>query len=144
MFSRSCEYALQAVLHISLHATSSQAVGLKAISEDQGVPLHFLSKVLQQLVKSNILISIKGPGGGFSLKTPSDKLTLLKVVQAIDGTHIFDRCGIGLKMCSDNSPCPIHFKYAEIKSGIKEVLSHKTIAQLCQDVRTGESIVAFK
>ncbi len=144
MFSRSCEYALQSILYITLHGEKNKAVGLKEISESQQVPLHFLSKILQQLVKQKVLISTKGPHGGFSLNIPPAELRLLTIVEIVDGLDIFDRCGIGLKQCSDKTPCPIHFDYKVVKEKIYKLLSEKTLSQLCQDVNQGKSIVTFK
>jgi Rrf2 family protein len=144
MFSRTCQYALQAVLYIALHANENRAVGLKEISNSQEIPLHFLSKILQTLVKNNILTSTKGPHGGFSLKIPADKFSLLEIVKIIDGTDIFERCGIGLKVCSDTKPCPIHNDYKLVKAKIKSLLGEKTLLDLCEDVNAGKSIVTFK
>ena len=108
------------------------------------MPLHFLSKILQQLVKRKILKSVKGPNGGFSLNISPSKLRLIKIVEIIDGLDIFDRCGIGLKKCSDATPCPIHFEYKKVKEKIRSVLTEKTLTQLCQDVEKGQSIVTYK
>ena len=140
MFSRSCEYALQSILYITLHSSNGSSVGLKAISESQKVPIHFLSKILQQLVKHKILNSSKGRNGGFSLNVPPGKLRLIKIV----GLDIFDRCGIGLKKCSDKTPCPIHFEYKMVKKQIRDLLTNKTIQELCEDVKKGSSIVTYK
>ena len=126
MFSRSCEYALQSILYITLHSKDNKAVGLKQISESQKIPPHFLSKILQQLVKAKILNSTKGPNGGFSLKVSPNRLRLIKVVDTIDGLEIFNRCGIGLKKCSDKSPCPVHFEFKAVKDKIRQVLTEKT------------------
>jgi len=144
MFSRSCEYALQGILYITLHSKNGNAVGLKQISESQKVPLHFLSKILQQLVKAKILSSIKGPNGGFMLNVSPNRLRLIKVVETIDGLDIFERCGIGLKKCSDKTPCPIHFDFKVVKEKIRQVLTEKTLAELCDDVGKGLSIVSFR
>lgn len=146
MFSRSCEYALQAILYISLNQVNGQKrlVPLNEIASSQEMPPHFLSKVLQNLVKDKILNSTKGPTGGFSLNVPSDKLTLMEVVRAIDGLDIFDRCGIGLRECSDENPCPIHFDYKIVKNRIRQILSQKTISELTEDVESGHAIVNFK
>lgn len=144
MFSRSCEYALQSILYITLHSKNGHAVGLKKISESQQVPLHFLGKVLQQLVKHRILNSVKGPNGGFTLNISPDKFRLMKIVETIDGSDIFDRCGIGLRKCSDQTPCPIHFQYKIVKEKIRDLLTEKTLAELCQDVENGQSIVTYK
>lgn len=144
MFSKSCEYALQSILYIALHSKSDNSIGLKEISNSQNIPLHFLSKILQQLVRKGILKSTKGPNGGFSLKISPGKLRLIKVVEIIDGLSMFDNCGIGLKKCSDKTPCPIHFEYKIVKEKIKNLLSEKSLSQLCADVAQGKSIVTYK
>ena len=143
MFSKSCEYALQAVIYIALHGQGGRNVGLKAIAESQEIPLHFLSKILQLLVRNNILTSFKGPNGGFSLKKNPDKLYLKEIVEITDGTDIFDRCGIGLKKCSDAAPCPIHFDYKVVKDKIQDLLQTKSLSDLIKDIEAGKSIVAF-
>ncbi len=143
MFSRSCEYALQSILYICLHSQEGKAIGLKEISATQQVPLHFLSKILQQLVKGKVLNSMKGPNGGFSLNVPPDKLKLIRVVEIIDGLDIFNRCGIGLKQCSDKTPCPIHFEYGVVKEKIMQLLTEKSLDELCKDVNKGLSIVNY-
>ena len=143
MFSKSCEYALQAILYICLNTNENQAVGLKAIAGAQNIPLHFLSKVLQELVKHKLLQSTKGPHGGFSLIVPAEELHLLRIVEIIDGLDMFDRCGIGLKTCSDDTPCPIHFEYKGIREKIKNILTNKTLLELCDDVKKGQAIVSF-
>ena len=140
MFSRTCEYAIQAVIYLAFHQEVSARVGLKKISESQDIPIFYLSKILQTLVKANILDSSKGPGGGFGLKVPAKKLTLMNIVAAIEGLEIFDRCGIGLKVCSDKSPCPIHHLYKEVKEGIRYLLEHQTLEDICKDIEDGKSI----
>ena len=144
MFSRSCEYALQSILYIALHSKNGNSVGLKKISESQNIPPHFLSKILQQLVKHRILKSTKGPNGGFTLNTSPMKLRLIRIVEIVDGLNIFDRCGIGLKKCSDKTPCPIHFEYKIVKEKIRQLLTDKTLSELCDDVDKGKSIVTYK
>jgi len=144
MFSRSCEYALQSILYITLHSRNGNAVGLKEICKSQKVPLHFVSKILQQLVKHKILNSIRGPNGGFSLNISPHKLRLIRIVELIDGLDIFDRCGIGLKKCSDKTPCPIHFDYKVVKEKIHSLLTEKTLSELCDDLDKGQSIVTYK
>ncbi len=144
MFSKSCEYALQSILFIALHSKGGTSIGLKEISESQNIPLHFLSKILQQLVKQGILKSTKGPNGGFSLNVSPKKIRLIRIVEVIDGLNMFDNCGIGLKRCSDHTPCPIHFEYKIVKEKIKQLLSHKTLLELSEDVQKGKSIVTYR
>jgi len=143
MFSKSCEYALQSVIYIALHGQDGRNVGLKDIAESQDIPLHFLSKILQLLVKNDILVSIKGPNGGFSLKNDPEELHLKEIVEITDGSEIFSRCGIGLKECSDASPCPIHFEFQLVKDKISDLLENKSVSDLIKDIESGKSIVAY-
>ena len=143
MFSRSCQYALQATLYITMHSKNGKPVGLKDIAEAQQIPLHFLSKILQTLVKHKILLSSKGPNGGFSLDKSPTLLKLIEIVKVIDGLDIFDQCGIGLKKCSDKKPCPVHFEYKTVKEKTRELLNSKTLAELCEDVEQGRSFVSY-
>lgn len=143
MFSRSCQYALQAVLYITLHGGNNGAVKIKDISESQDIPIHFLGKILQILVKHKVLISIKGPNGGFALGVKSEDISLLEIVSTVDGLDIFDQCGIGFKVCSDDQPCPVHNEFKDVKAKIKALLENKTIAELCEDVKNGKSVVSF-
>ena len=144
MFSKSCQYAFQSVIYIALHSQNGACVGLKVIADHQEIPNHFLSKILQILVRNNILISTKGPNGGFALKKSSNNIRLMEVVEIIDGHGIFDRCGIGLKECSDTNSCPIHFDYKQIKEKIKQLLSEKTLGDLIKDIEMGKSIVSYR
>jgi Rrf2 family protein len=143
MFSKSCEYALQSVIYIAMHSKEGNSVGLKIISDQQEIPSHFLSKILQKLVKSDILISTKGPNGGFSLCWDAKELRLIDIVEIIDGNKIFDRCGIGLKECSDSDPCPIHFEFKLVKNHIRSLFSDKSVSDLIQDIETGKSILNY-
>ncbi len=132
------------MLYIALVGNPNQLVNLKQISDAQEIPLHFLSKILQSLVKHDLLSSTKGPNGGFYLTRSADDIRLIEVVKVIDGLDMFNKCGIGLKKCSDATPCPIHAEYSEIKAKIKSLLSEKSLRQLTEDIDAGNSIVNFK
>lgn len=144
MFSKSCEYGLQAMIYIVLHSSEGKNVGLKEIAHDQEIPIHFLSKILQLLVKHKFIGSTKGPNGGFFPLKPPHKITLLAIAKTIDGKNIFKQCGLGLKKCSDATPCPIHHEYKIVKQNILSILSNKSIAELSEDVESGKYIVNFK
>lgn len=144
MFSKSCEYALQGVLYIALHdKDENKNSGLRDISESQGIPYHFLSKILQQLVKAKILGSIKGPHGGFYMNVDPKDLKLIEIVKVIDGLDRLERCGIGMKECGDDNPCPIHKDYKSIREKITDLFSRESVAELVEDVKAGHSFVKF-
>lgn len=143
MFSTSCDYGLQAMLYLALHYTEKENIDLNSIVEKLDIPKHYLSKILQVLVKHKLLVSMKGPKGGFRLSRPPSEITLIEIIEAIDGLDIFNECGIGFKKCDDDHPCPIHHEYKEIRNKIQHLFENKTLEELTKDVKSGESIVTL-
>lgn len=85
--SRSTGYALLAVGYIGQH--KEQGIILSQdISEEYNIPSEYLLKILQQLVRANVLRSKRGPHGGFTLAKPAKKITLLQVIEAVEGPMI--------------------------------------------------------
>lgn len=143
MFSTSCHYGLQAMIYIALHSSDEENISLNRIADEQDIPKHFLSKILQLLVKHKLLVSMKGPTGGFRLNRPPEEITLIEVIQAIDGLDMFNQCGIGFKRCDDSHPCPIHEEYKEVRDQIQDLFEHKTLQELTEEVESGDSIVSL-
>jgi Rrf2 family protein len=85
--SRSTGYALLAVGYIAKHVDEGIVLS-QSISEKYDIPLEYLLKILQQLVRANILRSKRGPRGGFSLAKPPKKISMLSVVEAVEGPMI--------------------------------------------------------
>jgi Rrf2 family protein len=83
--SRSTGYGLIAVGYIAQYGDSNSAVLASTISEEYGIPLEYLLKILQLLVRSNVLRSKRGPRGGFYLTKSLEETTLLSIVEAVDG-----------------------------------------------------------
>ena len=84
---RSTGYALLATCYIAEHP-EKKIVLSQEISKQYDIPLEYLLKILQQLVRGNILRSKRGPRGGFSLARPARKITMLQIIEAIDGPMV--------------------------------------------------------
>jgi len=82
--SRSTGYALLAVGYLAQHQKEGITLS-QDISKQYNIPLEYLLKILQQLVRANVLRSKRGPRGGFSLAKPTKKITMLEIVEAVDG-----------------------------------------------------------
>lgn len=131
MFSKACEYAIKAVIIISLNSSKNKLTGVKEISEEIDSPEAFTAKILQNLVKQEIISSKKGPNGGFYLSEDQIKnVKISHIVKAIDGDSLFVRCGLGLKQCSEKNPCPIHHDFKKIREQIKSLLESTPINTL--------------
>ena len=141
MLSKSCEYAVRAVIYITLNSKEDKRTGIKEIAAELDLPAPFLAKILQSLVKAKILNSTKGPNGGFFLNGSHKKVTRLDVVEAIDGMDTFRKCAIGLKKCSDTKPCPVHNEVKAFRNGLREVFSGKTLDKVIDLVQLNKAFI---
>ncbi len=81
--STTAHYGLIAAGCIAKHGDEGM-VKASAISEEYDIPLEYLVKILQQMVRSNVLLSKRGPRGGYTLARPAKEITLLEIIEAAD------------------------------------------------------------
>lgn len=122
-------------------ANQEERVGLKQIARATDSPEAFTAKILQALSRQGLLISTKGPSGGFSLSKPAEALNLAQIVEAIDGDQIFMGCGLGLERCDASRPCPVHFKFASVRDALSEMLHKTTLKELAGDLKAGTAFL---
>lgn len=134
IFSRQCEYALQAVLFLA-KKQNGEMTSIKELSAKLEIPYHFLAKILQNLAHKGLLISLKGPTGGFGLAMRPAEITLFHIVEAIDGVDFMHNCVIGFPDCSGENPCPVHEKWGKMRDEIYNMLISKNIAQMADEIK---------
>ena len=139
MLSSSSKYAVNAVLYLAVHSTKTKKIRAKEIAEAIKLPSPFLAKLLQTLSRENIISSSKGPTGGFFLTAEGMELPLLEVVKVIDGTDRLEDCVLGLKKCSSEKPCPVHFSVQPLKHKFRKELEENSIASFAEKVKSGET-----
>lgn len=138
MFSKSCECAIKSTIYIAAQSNQNKRVGIKDIAKIIDTPEAFAAKILQQLVKNKIIISIKGSIRGFEIdKKRLEKIKLYEIVSAIDGDLFYNGCGLGLKTCSEAHPCSVNEKFKTIRSKLKEMLEKTTIHELALNTEDG-------
>ncbi len=142
MFSKACEYGIRAVIYIWSQNNKGKKLGIKDISKEIDGPEFFTAKILQSLARQGIISSAKGPNGGFYIEKEQENLTLIDLVIAIDGDQIFTGCGLGLKQCSEESPCPIHHDFKSIRDQLGQMLRNKKIADLATEINSGAAILS--
>jgi Rrf2 family protein len=142
MLSNSCRYGIRAVIYLASQPKSAGMTGIKKISDDLDLPMPFLAKILQQLAKQKILASSKGPHGGFSLLKDPKKITLLDIVNSIDGYDVFTNCVMynGSCMENDKKKCPLHDDYEKPRAELISLFTNKTIFDLVKDPVKSEFI----
>jgi len=137
MFSKACEYGIRAVIYIWSQNENGKKLGIKDICREIDAPEFFTAKILQSLAKQGIISSAKGPNGGFFIEKEQEDLALIDLVTAIDGNQIFEGCGLGLKVCSEMNPCPIHYQFKSIRDQLKTMLVGTSIKDLAGDLEKG-------
>jgi Rrf2 family iron-sulfur cluster assembly transcriptional regulator len=145
MLSNSCRYGIRAVIYLASQTASKGKTGIRKISSDLDLPTPFLAKILQQLTKQKILNSSKGPHGGFSLLKDPRKITLLDIVNTIDGNDVFTNCIMHNGSCEgvkkDKIHCPLHDDYEKTRMDLIKLFSNKTIYELVIKAESEELIV---
>jgi Rrf2 family iron-sulfur cluster assembly transcriptional regulator len=138
MLSNTSKYAIRAVIYLELFASKEKKAGIKEIAKELGIPSPFLGKILQTLARKQVLDSSKGPGGGFSLKKPAMDISLMEIVEIIDGPDVFDQCVIRTSSCDHENPCSLHEKISPYQRGIKSLMLTESIADLASEFRKGK------
>ncbi|MBK7888700.1 MAG: Rrf2 family transcriptional regulator [Bacteroidetes bacterium] len=138
MFSKACEYAIRAVIFIADKSSQGERANLHEIANGINSPVAFTAKILQKLAKGEIIISTKGPRGGFEITNRKiNKTSLAEIVITIDGRSVLTHCVLGLEKCTDSHPCPVHHKFLPIRNDLVAFL-HQT---LLKDVVTDLSML---
>jgi Rrf2 family protein len=145
MLSNTCKYALRALIYLGKHSGEEHRIGIKKISEDLGLSSPFLGKILQNLVKQKLLVSTKGPNGGFALGKKPENITLWDIVTKVDGEEFFTNCLITLEPCITHDPtkllCPIHTQYDNLRKQICSFYKETTLAIVSSDIEKYENLV---
>lgn len=129
IYSRSAEYAVRAFVYLAGLDPGEYAMA-KNIAAESGIPSPFLSKLLQDLVRDGFLRSSKGPRGGFRLNQAAEDISMLQVVEAVDGKGRYDRCLGGGPECNDRVICGMHDAWQELRSRIIGYLGQTSVADL--------------
>ena len=141
MLSKSAKYALKAVLYLSIHSDENKKVMAKDISKPINLPKAYTAKLLQTLVKANIISSTKGPNGGFYLTEENKKAPLINIVYAIEGDLKLNSCLLSIEKCNKEMPCPLHHLTATSRKNFIHQLKSNIIDDAANDVALGRAFL---
>ncbi len=144
MFSKSCEYAIKAMIFVAQKSKDELRVGVKDVAKGIDAPEHFIAKIMQELGKKKLINSAKGPNGGFFMDKFNLKSSIGDIVKAIDGDGLYVDCVLGLKTCSERNPCPVHYEFKEIKKNFIKMIEENTIADFNEKLDSGKFFLKNK
>lgn len=133
--SEAASIALHAMIYIAIH--SEKPATTNEIANSFGVSANHLSKVLQRLVKSGLLTSLKGPTGGFIITKACDDITFLEIYEAIDGPIKTGCCLFGKNVCSFDD-CIMGNFLNQTNSNLKKFFGDKKLSHFCNQKKEME------
>ena len=129
MISQTGEYALRVVLHLG-RRDRTEWNAAAAMGERLGIPVRYLSRVLNALARAGILDSVRGPHGGFRLARSPAELTLAAVVAPFDAVGDTPSCLLRDQRCGVGEPCMAHQRWHGIAGEVRRFFQETTIAAL--------------
>ena len=127
--TRQADYAVRAVHYLTTLGTEKRA-STSLIAEKQHIPPSFLAKIISQLSVAGLLHTSRGARGGVSLAKAPEEISLLDVVEAIDGPILLNECVTDPSVCSFTADCPMHEVWCEAQKDLVTRLQNTNFAKL--------------
>lgn len=129
--TRQADYALRAMLYLARLEPATRAA-TSQIAEEKRIPPSFLAKIISQLSIAGLIHTSRGARGGVSLARPAEEISVLEVIEAIDGPIALNECTLNPTLCPFEQDCPIHDLWCKTQVELVEKLRNTTFASFVQ------------
>ena len=138
--TRAGEYAVLGLMCLARRSAGS-VVMIDEVSREEHIPKSFAAKIFQSLVRGGLVKSNRGSGGGFTLLKPAKEITVLHVIEAIEGKIAFQRClSEDEPKCEHSGGCALCGLFEQAQDQVKDVFTRTTLADLMKThVPVGDS-----
>ncbi len=126
---RNTDYALRVMVSLARHY-GQKSVSTREMAQEDDIPYQLACKILQKLHKAKLVESCMGPKGGFGLSRQPSKITLMKIIGAIQGPVSLNRCLLSVDACERQRSCTVNKKLAELQKYIDSYLGGITLDEL--------------
>lgn len=140
MISQTVEYALRAVVYLAGKVPEARTTDQIAVATR--VPKAYLSKVLQGLVRTGVVRSRRGSGGGMTLVKAPAVLTILEVVNAVESIGRIRKCPLGLESHGMRL-CPLHRRLDDAMAAVEEAFARTTLAEVLAEPTSSVPLCEF-
>ena len=132
-FNATTDYAFRVALHLA--CAGDRIVSRREISESNNVTTMFLQKIMASLMEAGLVTSYRGANGGFRLSRSAEEITLLDVLEAMEGKVVLNRCLGDYGSCSRNAAprCAVHRSLTKVQDVFCAAMSDITLARLAED-----------
>ena len=127
--SRRTDYGVRVIMDLASLPENARA-STQEIADRQSIPAPFLAKIISRLSLSGLVITYRGAGGGVSLARPASEISLLHVIEALDGPVQLNRCVIEPRACPRDNHCPVHHIWAKAQLELTSLLDKTTFDDL--------------
>lgn len=130
-FNQATDYAFRVIMYLA-ERSEGELANRQAIAEQQNIPTGFLQKIMHSLVKGELVKSYRGVDGGFVLAKPAEEISLLDVIEVMEGPLDLQRCLKQDSSCSKgcDTKCPVHASLAVIQANFTQALNEVNFARL--------------
>lgn len=129
--SRRTDYGVRVILDLAT-LPGDYRVSTQEIADRQNIPSPFLAKIISQLSLAGLVTTYRGAGGGVSLARPPAQISLLQVIEALEGPIRLNRCVIQPDACPENEHCPVHEVWAKAQAELTSLLDITTFDSLAE------------
>ena len=129
--TRQADYAVRAVLHLA-RINGSQRAATSQVAQEQHIPPSFLAKIISQLSIAGLLHTSRGARGGVTLAREPKTITLLEVIEAIDGPIMLNECVGESSTCTFDEDCPLRPVWCEAQNELVTRLKKTNFQQLLE------------
>lgn len=142
--SKASEYAIRGVLYLAINYSEDKVSVVEEISKAQDVPLPYTAKLFQALARKGFVTSFKGQKGGFVLARHPRDISLLDVIEAMEGPIFLNVCLIYSGYCPRDVTCSVHDVWGEAQKMLIDYLKGCNFEQLALNARKKAEVVANK
>jgi Rrf2 family transcriptional regulator, iron-sulfur cluster assembly transcription factor len=130
LIRRNTDYALRLAAALAAQYNTGKVLSARALSRQNNVSYPLTCKLLQKYQQAGIIKSTMGPRGGFGLARPPLEITLLELIEIIQGPIRANRCLLGTFSCPMKVRCPLHPKLVDLQEEIERHLRNTTLAEM--------------
>lgn len=118
--TRETDYAMRCIAYLARQ--KRKVVMADEISREMGIPKSFVAKILQKLARAGMVQSFRGIKGGFSLARDTKEITLLDVIETIEGAVTLNECAVNKNICGFSKTCPVHPVWIQVRREFVDIL----------------------
>ncbi len=128
MITKKTEYAIRALWELSTHPEGQSTAN--EIAQRQAIPPKYLPQIIAELVRAGLVITARGFGGGLRLARPASEISLLDVIEGIQGKFTMFECQMGTMECIHLPDCDLKDAYCEAQTAVERVFTNKRLSDI--------------